>query len=92
MRVTYYPRPELTVDEISICPGFPTNIRNLLESPADDISPLTGYDLVAAKVKTVVWQGGWYPPIHGWGAATFNWACGSGKRSSRIPLNQDVIP
>jgi len=58
--------------------GFPTNIRNLLESPADDISPLTGYDLVAAKVKTVVWQGGWYPPIHGWGAATFNWACGSG--------------
>ena len=50
----------------------------MLESPADDISPLTGYDLVAAKVKTVVWQGGWYPPIHGWGAATFNWACGSG--------------
>ena len=60
--------------------GFPTNIRNLLESQADDISPLNGYDLVAAKVKEVVWQGGWYPPIHGWGAATFNWACGSGTR------------
>ena len=60
--------------------GFPTNIRNLLESQADDISPLNGYDLVAAKVKEVVWQGGWYPPIHGWGAATFNWACGSGMR------------
>ena len=64
-------------------PGFPTNIRNLLESQADDISPLNGYDLVAAKVKTVVWQGGWYPPIHGWGAATFNWACGSGRQLNR---------
>ena len=20
---------------------------------------------------------GWYPPIHGWGAATYNWNCGS---------------
>ena len=41
-------------------------------------SPLSGNDLVAAKVKRVVWQGGWYPPIHGWGVHTYNWDCGQG--------------
>ena len=30
--------------------GFLTNIRRLLETPADDISPLTGRELVARKV------------------------------------------
>ena len=39
---------------------------------------MNGNDLVAAKVKTVVWQGGWYPPIHGWGHHTYNWDCGAG--------------
>ena len=24
---------------------------------------------MALKVKRVAWQGGWYPPIHGWGHA-----------------------
>ena len=41
-------------------------------------SQLNGNDLVAAKVKTVVWQGGWYPPIHNFGASTYNWDCGEG--------------
>ena len=41
-------------------------------------SPLSGNELVAAKVKRVVWQGGWYPPIHGWGVHTYNWDCGQG--------------
>jgi len=57
--------------------GFATNIADLLRSGADDHSPLSGSDLVAAKVKTVVWQGGWYPPFHGFGAHTYNWDCGS---------------
>ena len=39
--------------------GFVTNIAALLVSPADDISPLSGRDLVAQKVKTIVWMGGW---------------------------------
>ena len=58
--------------------GFATNLRDLLQSEADEYSSLSGYDLVAAKVKTVVWQGGWYPPMHGWGAHTYNWDCGQG--------------
>ena len=36
-----------------------------------------GKELVALKVKRVAWQGGWYPPIHGWGHAVrpsfFKW-------------------
>jgi inosine-uridine nucleoside N-ribohydrolase len=31
--------------------GFSTNLARLLETPADDISPLTGKELVAKKVK-----------------------------------------
>ena len=31
--------------------GFSTNVANLLDSPADDISPLNGLDLVKSKVK-----------------------------------------
>ena len=58
--------------------GFATNLANLLRSEGDQYSPLNGYDLVDAKVKTVVWQGGWYPPIHGWGHHTYNWDCGAG--------------
>merc|ERR1719510_1258856 len=57
--------------------GFATNIADLLRSGADDHSPLSGSDLVAAKVKTVVWQGGWYPPMHQFGTdAAYNWNCG----------------
>ena len=26
----------------------------------------------------MVWQGGWYPPIHGFGHQTYNWNCGRG--------------
>jgi len=58
--------------------GFATNLRDLLQSEGDQYSQLNGNDLVAAKVKTVVWQGGWYPPIHNFGASTYNWDCGEG--------------
>ena len=40
--------------------GFATNLADLLRSGPDDKSPLTGAELVGQKVKTVVWQGGWY--------------------------------
>ena len=75
--------------------GFVTNIANLLQSQPDQYSSLNGYDLVAQKVKTVVWQGGWYPPIHGWGHETYNWDCGRGfyntdgcDGASEIGVNQ----
>jgi inosine-uridine nucleoside N-ribohydrolase len=38
--------------------GFSTNMANLLESPADDISPLSGLDLVRQKVKLLSVMGG----------------------------------
>jgi inosine-uridine nucleoside N-ribohydrolase len=44
--------------------GFLTNLAALLRSSADEHSSLSGRELVAAKVKRVVYQGGWYPPNH----------------------------
>ena len=41
--------------------GLLTNLKALLMSEADDISPLSGYDLVAQKVKTLAVMGGKYP-------------------------------
>ena len=58
--------------------GFVTNLAALLQTNPDQYSSLNGYDLVAAKVKTIVWQGGWYPPTHAFGHHTYNWDCGSG--------------
>ncbi len=41
--------------------GFLTNLADLLASPADEISELTGEQLVAAKVRRWVAMGGGYP-------------------------------
>ena len=38
--------------------GFSTNMARLLDTPADEYSPLTGKELVAAKVKTLVMMAG----------------------------------
>lgn len=38
--------------------GFSTNLARLLDTPADEHSPLTGKELVAAKVKTLVMMAG----------------------------------
>jgi len=56
--------------------GFATNIAPLLRSGPDEISKLSGVELVRQKVKLVVWQGGWYEPLHPDGNPTFNWDCG----------------
>jgi len=40
--------------------GMTTNMRDLLESPADAIIALSGKELVAEKVKTIVWMDGPY--------------------------------
>ena len=53
--------------------GFATNIAALLRSTADRYSPLDGVELVARKVRLIVWQGGWYRPLHEDGHTTFNW-------------------
>ena len=71
--------------------GFATNIADLLRSGPDDKSPLTGSELVAAKVKTVVWQGGWYPPMHGFGSQTYNWSVQKEKLSSNAPHSSQEL-
>lgn len=49
-------------ESITICNvGFLYNIATLYASPADGISPLTGAQLMAAKVRNVVIMGGDYP-------------------------------
>lgn len=45
--------------------GFSTNLARLLDSPADDISPLAGRDLVAKKGKLLSMMAGAFQPIHG---------------------------
>mmetsp|Transcript_17388 Transcript_17388/g.45403 ORF Transcript_17388/g.45403 Transcript_17388/m.45403 type:complete len:342 (-) Transcript_17388:170-1195(-) len=41
--------------------GFTTNLEALLRSEPDATSPMTGAELVAAKVNTLAWMGGRYP-------------------------------
>ena len=53
--------------------GFMTALRELLASAPDEISALSGTALVAQKVRKVVFQGGWYAPLHPDGQRTFNW-------------------
>jgi inosine-uridine nucleoside N-ribohydrolase len=45
--------------------GYQENLANLLNSPADPISPLTGVQLIAQKVKELVVMGGGYPSYPG---------------------------
>lgn len=52
-------QPDGSVTIASI--GFITNLKNLLQSPADQISPLNGKDLVAQKVKKLISMAGWFP-------------------------------
>lgn len=49
-------QPDSSVTIISV--GFSTNLARLLDTPADNISPLTGKELVAQKVKLLCTMGG----------------------------------
>lgn len=49
-------QPDTSVTIISV--GFSTNIARLLDTPADDISPLNGKELVAKKVKLLCTMAG----------------------------------
>ena len=54
--------------------GFLTNLPDLLKSPPDGISPMTGRDLVARKVNHLVVMGGRYPTC-GLTTAEVNLSC-----------------
>lgn len=45
--------------------GFSTNLARLLDSGADDISPLAGRELVAKKARLLSLMAGAFQPIHG---------------------------
>ncbi len=45
--------------------GFSTNLADLLKSEADDISPLTGLELVKKKVRLLSVMAGAFAPING---------------------------
>ena len=45
--------------------GYSKNLSDLLDSPPDALSPLTGRDLVARKVKMLVIMAGGYPSRNG---------------------------
>ena len=45
--------------------GFSTNLARLLDSPADEYSPLTGRELVERKVKLLSLMAGAFQPIEG---------------------------
>lgn len=49
-------QPDRSVTIASV--GFSSNLARLLETPGDDISPLTGKELVAQKVKLLVMMAG----------------------------------
>ena len=52
-------QPNHSVTLVTI--GFLTNLSNLLQSSADQYSPLNGIELVAKKVKELVSMAGWFP-------------------------------
>mmetsp|Transcript_63252 Transcript_63252/g.133451 ORF Transcript_63252/g.133451 Transcript_63252/m.133451 type:complete len:371 (-) Transcript_63252:57-1169(-) len=52
-------QPDMSVTIASI--GFMTNLEALLKSPPDSFSDLSGAELLAAKVKSMVCMGGYFP-------------------------------
>lgn len=52
-------QPDSSVTIVTV--GFLTNMRNLMESPPDELSPLSGRELVAQKVKQWVAMAGKFP-------------------------------
>lgn len=53
------PQPDQSVTLVTV--GFLTNLRDLLDSPSDEHSPLNGEALVKQKVKQWVCMGGVFP-------------------------------
>jgi inosine-uridine nucleoside N-ribohydrolase len=63
LRKTLASRPDHSVVIAQV--GFSTNLAQLLDSPPDDVSPLSGVDLVKAKVKFLSLMAGAFQTIDG---------------------------
>ena len=70
--------PDGSVNVASI--GMPTNLRDLLNTTADQFSPLSGIDLVAKKVNKVVFMDGGY----NFGCAAGNIGCAPFPSSLKV--------
>lgn len=57
-------QPDHSVTVVTI--GYLSNLSNLLTSGPDDLSPLSGTDLVRSKVKRLVCMGGQFPQGKEW--------------------------
>lgn len=56
-------QPDASVVAVQV--GFSTNLARLLDTPPDDISPLTGRELVERKVRLLSIMAGAFTPING---------------------------
>ena len=63
LRETLAGRPDGSVVVVQV--GFSTNLARLLDTPPDDVSPLSGRDLAAAKVRLLSVMGGAFTLIKG---------------------------
>ena len=63
LRKTLAGQPDGSVVIVQV--GFSTNLARLLDTPADDISPLTGRELAAKKVKVLSVMAGAFEPHNG---------------------------
>ncbi|WP_417915102.1 nucleoside hydrolase [Candidatus Electronema sp. JM] len=63
-RRTLAAQPDQSVTVVSV--GYLTNLRNLLQSKPDAVSPLDGQELVRRKTARLVCMGGQYPSGREW--------------------------
>jgi hypothetical protein len=69
--------------------GFLINLADLLQSPADKISPLTGVELVREKVKQLVVMGGHFPKGDG---AEYNFGNSDGGPNTQYAVENWPTP
>jgi purine nucleosidase len=70
LRETLAGEPDGSVVVVQV--GFSTNLARLLDTPGDDVSPLGGRELVAAKVRLLSVMGGAFELINGKRHAEYN--------------------
>lgn len=63
---------------VIVAVGFPTNLLDLLRSPADGVSPLPGSALIQRKVKKLVYMGGRHDHVGANRTQPIEWNFGAG--------------
>lgn len=71
--------------------GTGNNLYDLLLSPADAISPLTGQQLIIAKVGTLYWEAGQYPAATALAGAEYNFGNVPGATGTLWPVTDYLL-